>query len=115
MSEKNLIYSVLYDYYSPMLKENQRLSVDLYYNLDFSFTEIAEELGISRSGAYDTLKRAERKLDELEDKLALNKRMQNIYVSCEKIKFFADNLNGDNFADMAEKIKVETEAIIVEG
>lgn len=115
MSDKNLKYSVLYDYYAGMLKENQRVAVDLYYNQDFSFTEMSEEMNISRSGSYDTLKRAERKLDELEDKLALSKKMKSIYQNCEKINVLAGKLDAKNFTEIGEMIKSEVNAIIAEG
>jgi len=58
MSEKNFIFSLLYDYYGNLLKENQSNIIDLYYNQDYSLSEIADDMNISRQGVYDALKKA---------------------------------------------------------
>lgn len=99
MSEKFLFISVLYDYYGCLLKENQATVIDLYYNQDFSLSEIAEDLNMSRAGVHDTLKRAEKNLLEFEEKLALHSRFQDIYGAAEKI---IDIINNVNIADNAE-------------
>ena len=43
---------------------------------DYNFSEIAQEEGISRQGAYDAIKRATRQLKEYEEKLGLVARFQ---------------------------------------
>lgn len=67
----------LYDFYGQLLTEKQREILDLYCIHDLSFGEIAEEIGISRQGVYDTIKRAGKTLDEYESKLELLKRFNN--------------------------------------
>ena len=76
MSEKKFIYGILYDYYGDLLKDNQASIIDMYYNLDYSLSEIAEEMNISRQGVYDALKRAEKSLAGYEEKI---KDRENIY------------------------------------
>ena len=47
---KNLEFSVLLDYYGPVLTEKQRSILSEYYNDDLSLAEIAENYGITRQG-----------------------------------------------------------------
>ena len=58
-----LTMSLLYDYYGELLTEKQRQLFDLYYDQDYSLSEIA---GISRQGVHDTLARAEELLEGYE-------------------------------------------------
>ena len=70
--EKEIVFkSLLYDFYSELLTENQKFIVDMYYNNDLAISEISEELNISRQGIYDTLKRANNALEAYESKLGL--------------------------------------------
>jgi len=68
------------------LSEKQSTVIDLYYNYDLSLAEIGEELGISRQGVYDILKRAEenyinmRKLCNLFVDLILLEKSLNVYM-----------------------------------
>ncbi len=60
---------LLLDYYESVLSKKQFDALDMYYNKDMSLTEISENLGITRQGVYEVLKRGEEKLFELEEKL----------------------------------------------
>ena len=78
MSEKNMRYCLLLDFYGDVLSENQREMMDLYYNEDFSLSEIADEIGITRQGVRDAVRRAEESLDSLEDKLGMIERFERL-------------------------------------
>ena len=54
--QKNLAYSVLLDFYGPVLTDKQRVILTEYYNEDLSLAEIAENLGITRQGVRDAIK-----------------------------------------------------------
>ena len=56
MMEKIKHTTLLFDFYGPLLTEKQQRVINLYYENDFSFTEIAEQLNISRQAVYDLLK-----------------------------------------------------------
>lgn len=66
MRSDALRMTLLYDYYGELLTEKQRQLFDLYYNQDYSLSEIASEAGISRQGVHDTLARAEDLLEGYE-------------------------------------------------
>ena len=52
--------------------------VDAYYNEDLSLAEIAQDRDITRQGVRDAIKRAEQQLLEMEDRLGLARRFQEI-------------------------------------
>ena len=72
--EKLVEIGILFDFYGKLLSERQYLAVELYYLQDLSLGEIGEELGISRQGVYDALKRSENRLYENENTLGLVKK-----------------------------------------
>ena len=72
--QKNLAYSVLLDFYGPVLTDKQRVILTEYYDEDLSLAEIAENLGITRQGVRDAIKHGEAALDELEQKLGNARR-----------------------------------------
>ncbi len=76
--EKNVEVSLLFSFYGKMLTDRQSDTVELYYNEDLSLSEVGAELGISRQGVRDNLKRAEAILYETEDRLGLMQRFLGI-------------------------------------
>ena len=78
MSEKNMRYCLLLDFYGEVLSENQREMMDLYYNEDFSLSEIADEIGITRQGVRDAVRRAAESLASLEEKLGMIARFERL-------------------------------------
>lgn len=68
-SQKNLTFSVLLDYYGPVLTEKQRAILTEYYDQDLSLAEIAENYGITRQGVRDAIKHGEATLTEMEKNL----------------------------------------------
>ena len=74
MEDSRLMRSMLLDFYGELLTEKQRDCFDMHYNEDLSLSEIAEQLGISRQGVWDNIRRAEASLKEFEDKTGLIRR-----------------------------------------
>ena len=69
--EKILEQTLLYDFYGELLTEHQkRVYEDAVLN-DYSLSEIADELGISRQGVHDMVRRCGRLLNGYEEKLHL--------------------------------------------
>ena len=75
---KNLKFSELLDCYGELLTDKQRDAIDLYYNEDLSLAEVSEITGISRQGVRDSVKKTESELMQLEEKLGLAKRFEDI-------------------------------------
>ncbi len=69
--EEKLRQTYLFDFYGELLNERQRQVYGDFVCNDLSLSEIAAELGISRQGVADMVKRCERKLSGYEDKLHL--------------------------------------------
>jgi predicted DNA-binding protein YlxM (UPF0122 family) len=68
----------LYDLYQNLLTEKQRLYFEDYYFSDLSISEIALNYNISRNGVHDQIKRTVNELNELEEKLKLNEKINKI-------------------------------------
>ena len=85
MFEKNLEMGYLLDFYGDVLPERRRDIMDLYYNDDLSLAEIAEQIGISRQGVRDIIKKTEEELFFWEEKLGLVKRDLKLRNRAERI------------------------------
>lgn len=59
----------LWDLYGKLLTPNQQEITDMYFNLDLTVSEIAEQKGISRQGVSECLNLCKKQLEEYEDKL----------------------------------------------
>ncbi len=96
---KNLDVTMLLDFYGEMLSEKQQSFISYYYNDDLSLAEIADNEGITRQGVRDAIKRAETQLFDMEERLGLVARFQDMESGLEEIIAKADNisqLNRDN-------------------
>ncbi len=76
MFEKNLEIGYLLDVYGDILPERRRDMLDLYYNDDLSLAEIAEQMGITRQGVRECIKKAEADLFFYEERLGLRRRLR---------------------------------------
>lgn len=90
---KNLYFSKLLDFYDFVLKDRQKEIMELYYNNDFSLAEIASNIGISKQGVRDVIKRAENLLLEADKNLKIidksekyNTNLKEIINCCELAK-----------------------------
>lgn len=63
--------SMLLDAYGNLLTEKQCQFMRLHYEQDLSFGEIATDFSVSRQAIHDSVKHAERILEDLEQKLSL--------------------------------------------
>ena len=74
MFTKDLSVAYLLDFYGDVLSDRKRNVLDDYYNNDLSLSEIAADLGISRQGVRELIKKAEEELNFYEQKLHLARR-----------------------------------------
>lgn len=85
MFEKNLKIGYLLDFYGDILPDKKREVLGYYYNDDLSLAEIAEEIGISRQGVHDIIKKAEDQLLFYEEKLGLAARFTAAQRSAQEL------------------------------
>jgi predicted DNA-binding protein YlxM (UPF0122 family) len=107
MYDKLVQITLLFDFYGQLLTDKQMEIVDMYYNNDLSLGEISEQQAISRQGVYDTLKRAEKTLNEYEEKLGLVDRYLKQQKSMKKLVEMLDELMNEkeiNKDDINEKL-----------
>ena len=90
MFTKDLNIGFLLDFYGDILTERRRDALDFYYNNDMSLSEIAEEMGISRQGVRDLIKKAEEELFFLEARLHLLQRAESLRNAAERLLVNAD-------------------------
>lgn len=69
--EKKLRLGDLYDHYGRLLTSKQQAILDQYCLDDLSLAEISENLEISRQAVFDTVRKVEKQLEELESNLNL--------------------------------------------
>lgn len=78
--ERTMRMNYLYDFYQSLLTDKQQRYIELYYLEDFQFSEIAEEMNVTRQAVYDNLKRSRDMLEQYEETLSMyknfNKRLE---------------------------------------
>ena len=89
----------LMDFYAPLLTEKQNQVLEYYFREDYSLSEIAELMEVSRSAVHDLLKRCEATLESYEDKLHLYEKFQNRLHLYEQIK----QLGNQQIAELIEQ------------
>ena len=95
MFEKDLKIGFLLDFYGDVLSERRRTVLDYYYNDDLSLGEIADEIGISRQGVRDLIKKAEEELYFYEEKLGLAERFRRTREQAEHLMELLKNSEAD--------------------
>lgn len=102
--EKILEYSLLYDFYGALLKEQKRQVFEDYVLNDLTLSEIAIERGISRQGIHDMVKRSRKELEEYEEKLNLVKKFQSVKKDVNEIQQIAASIQEYDRTDKIDRI-----------
>ncbi|MBQ4339698.1 MAG: HTH domain-containing protein [Firmicutes bacterium] len=83
---------LLFDYYGQFLTAKQREVMHLYFENDYSLSEIAEELHVSRQAVHDMIKKSKKALYEYEDRLGLALKLSSKDEAIDKIENITDEL-----------------------
>ena len=102
--EKDLSIGVLFDFYGSLLTEKQAMAVDYYYNQDFSLSEIAQELQVSRQGARDNIARGAEHLREWEKKLHAAERFAQVSEHVSQMERLLEQLSANIAAKMQSEL-----------
>ena len=87
--EKIVEQTLLYDFYGELLTVHQREVYEDVVLGDLGYSEAAEELGVSRQGIHDLVKRVDRQLAGYEEKLHLVERFLKIQEDVTQIRELA--------------------------
>lgn len=108
--ERFVEQTLLYDFYGELLTEHQRrIYEDVVLN-DYSLSEVAQDLGISRQGVHDNVKRCNKTLQDYEDKLHLVEKFVNIKEKIHRIHGLAKNcerMSKEELVSEVEHISLE--------
>lgn len=105
--EKFVEQTLLYDFYGELLTERQQQVYESVVLEDYSLSEVAEELGISRQGVHDMIKRCNKTLEEYEEKLHLVERFLNIRSQVKEIRRLAAQYQAQEIAEISAEILEE--------
>lgn len=105
--EKFVEQTLLYDFYGELLTERQQQVYESVVLEDYSLSEVAEDLGISRQGVHDMIKRCNYTLEEYESRLHLVEKFLCIRKQVQKIKELAVGYNAGEITEISNKILEE--------
>ena len=97
----------LYDFYGELLTERQQQVYESVVLEDYSLSEVAEDLGISRQGVHDMVKRCNKTLEEYEQKLHLVEKFLNIRAQVKRIRVLAQEYHSEEIANISSEILEE--------
>ena len=84
--EKLVEQALLFDFYGELLTDHQRQVYEDVILNDYSLSEVAADLGISRQGVHDLIKRCDKILSGYEEKLHLVQKFQQTRQMVEDIQ-----------------------------
>jgi len=112
--EKIVEQTLLYDFYGELLTEHQRrIYEDVVLN-DYSLSEVAQELGISRQGVHDNLKRCSRILEDYEEKLHLVEKFVSIREKIRRIHKLSQECESLDKEELVSRIESISQEILEE-
>ena len=115
MYVKDLGIGHLLDFYGNTLPEDQRDVLTAYYFEDLSLAEIAEGRGLTRQGVRASIKRGEKQLLFLEERLGLcgeyRDREKTLSEAVLEIRRIADKLAAAGKDEDAESLNVAANAV----
>lgn len=110
--EKIVKQALLYDFYGELLTEHQKQVYEDVVLNDYSFTEVAQERGISRQGVHDLIKRCNKILEDYEEKLKLVEKFLGTKELVEQIDTLLVEYRSDKDEQKLEQIEQITDEIL---
>ena len=112
--EKFVEQTFLFDFYGELLTERQRQVYTSVVFEDYSLSEVAEELGISRQGVHDLVKRCSQTLKGYEEKLHLVEKFVSVREKVKQIDELLDGYEKENAEKLVADIRKISDEIIEE-
>ena len=110
--EEILRQTLLYDFYGELLTEHQKQVYEDVVLNDYSLSEVAQSLSISRQGVHDLIKRCDRILAGYEEKLHLIEKFQETKQLVTEIRELTQRFQETNDRKLIEKIEQISSDII---
>lgn len=105
--EEILMQTLLFDFYGDLLTEKQQQVYQQVVLEDYSLSETAEQLNISRQGVHDMIRRCRKTLAEYERKLHLVERFMEIRAQVHQIQELARDHGVREIEAIADRILEE--------
>ena len=105
--EKFVEQALLYDFYGELLTGRQRQVYENVVLEDYSLSEVAKELGISRQGVHDMLRRCNQILEGYEEKLHLVEKFLHVKGKVREIRRLSMQYGAKDIADISDEILEE--------
>ena len=105
--EKFVERTLLYDFYGELLTGRQQQIYESVVQEDYSLSEVAEDLGISRQGVHDMIRRCDKTLAGYEEKLHLVEKFLNIRDQVREIRAIAEEADIPQIREISESILEE--------
>lgn len=103
--ERSFDLVILLDIYGELLSNGQREALDMRYNADLSLSEIAEEMGgVTRQSVLYSIKKGERRLAELEEKLGFAKRLHTLSAELDRAERLLSEISADHSDERFDEI-----------
>lgn len=103
--EEFLQQTLLFDFYGELLTEHQRRVYEDVVLNDISYSEAAEELGVSRQGVHELVKRCNKLLAGYEQKLHLVERFLRIRQNVKQIQKLASQVDTIDKETLARSVQ----------
>ncbi|WP_342389075.1 putative DNA-binding protein [Salinicoccus bachuensis] len=103
--ERTMRMNYLYDFYHTLLTDKQRKYIELYYLEDFAFSEIAEELEVTRQAVYDNLKRSKDLLEHYEENLGMYKNFVSRQSLMKRLREKLDHYGDKEIAIILDELE----------
>lgn len=102
---KDYTYVTLMDIYGNALTAKQKSILCDYYERDYSLSEIADNLGVTRQAVHYSIKQAEESLNDCESKFKLYGFLIKLRKSIDELKNLCGETAADKIADLEELIR----------
>ena len=112
--EKFVERTLLYDFYGELLTKRQQQIYESVVLEDYSLSEVAEELNISRQGVHDMIRRCDKALEEYEEKLHLVEKFVAVREKVHEIHGLTQHYEEKDLNQVMNRIETLSHSILEE-
>jgi hypothetical protein len=102
--------SLLYDIYGGLLTDKQRKAFELHEMSDWSLSEVADAIEVSRQGVFELLQRARKRLVEIEEVVGFKRTL----LALEEYKNNLEKLLDQHEKELSEEFKSKMSELLSE-